>query len=72
MKRAQQMIALGVALAEVFVLAEILWFVLHDGEQTLHEAFGEWFDELRASTNHETAVAETLAMIQRLPETKNE
>lgn len=55
---------------EAFVLAEILWYYLHDGEQTLHGAVHEWFAGIGGEVERQTRIAETLDMIRDLPETE--
>lgn len=61
---------------ECFVLAEILWYYLHDGEHTLHQAIAEWWHSFqqrnRARAVQEQAREETLKAIRDLPETQRE
>ena len=54
---------------EMFVLAEILWYYLHDGEQTLHGAVAEWWEELRERARFHHSVAQVRGWIRNLPET---
>lgn len=54
---------------ELFVLAEISWYYLTDGEQTFHEAMGERITGLRERLDRRTAVNDTLENIRALPET---
>lgn len=67
MRTVQATGAVVMALVEAFVLAEILWYYLHDGEQTLHDAAREYWKERAA---RRAAVDETRDMIRNLPETK--
>lgn len=56
------------ALFEAFVLAEILWYYLHDGEQTLHAAAAEFAADLPARLAHRASVDATRRSIRDLPE----
>lgn len=68
MKTAQRTGAVAMAVFEFFVLSEILWYYLHDGEQTLHEAFGEYLRGFKERARHARGVERTLNMIRDLPE----
>lgn len=75
-----QRVKLGATLVvwvvEVAVTLEVLWYVLHDGEQTLHEAFAEYMKGARERAEHrmavDEAVDETLDHIRSLPETERD
>jgi hypothetical protein len=62
--------AVAMALFEAFVLAEILWYYLHDGDETLHGAVREYVEGLRARAT-DRAAFETVVRdgIRNLPET---
>lgn len=62
--------AVAMALLEAFVLLEILWYYLHDGEQTLHEAACEYAEHWKERAAKRAAVDETRDMIRNLPEKK--
>jgi hypothetical protein len=60
----------AMAAFETFVLAEILWFYLTTGEQTLHGAVRDWLDDRLDQLAHAAQVAETRSIIRNLPETR--
>lgn len=54
---------------EAIVLAEILWYALHDGE-TLHDAARDYITELRERVRTRGQAMDTLDHIRDLPETE--
>ena len=69
-QRAREAASLLLMLFEAAVTAEIVWYYLHDGNQTLHEAAREWGRMLTTRARHHVSVARALSMIRSLPETQ--
>ena len=66
--------AVAMALFEFFVLAEILWYYLHDGEQTLHGAIKDYLSHLSERAERRASFAaeaeKVREQIRNLPETE--
>lgn len=54
---------------ECIAIAEIVWFYLHDGEQTLHGAVAEWWENYKARARERDRIRRMRDMIRDLPET---
>jgi hypothetical protein len=54
---------------EWYVLAEILWFTLHNGESTIYGTVGEYLSSMHERRKQDADVKRTLDMIRDLPET---
>lgn len=53
---------------ECYVLAELVFYVVNNGERRLYEAAAEKLVELRVRLTYRAQVLDTLRMIRRLPE----
>lgn len=60
--------AAAIAAFESYVLAELVWFVIADGDQRLYEYAWEQFPRVRDALEYRVQVLTTIYHIRRLPE----
>lgn len=57
-----------IQLTELYMTAELVWYILHDGEERLYEYVLDQCPRVRDAAVHWVQVQRTLHHIRRLPE----